>query len=144
MTEDEMAGWHHWLDGHESEWTPGVGDGQGGLVCCDSWGRKECDMTEWLIWSELYHNYFHFSHSDGCVMILLGTFNLHFSEDWRCRVLFIFLLTIKITSFVQSPFRSIAYNISCLCYWNMLNKFWATWGLDSNKNLYLVMPGLGH
>ena len=41
MTEDEMAGWHHWLDGHEFGWTPGVGDGQGGLACCDSWGRKE-------------------------------------------------------------------------------------------------------
>ena len=40
MTEDEMAGWHHRLDGHEFEWTPGVGDGQGGLVCCDSWGRR--------------------------------------------------------------------------------------------------------
>jgi len=40
---DEMAGWHHWLDGRESEWTPGVGDGQGGLACCDSWGRKESD-----------------------------------------------------------------------------------------------------
>ena len=39
-TEDEMAGWHHPLDGHEFEWTPGVGDGQGGLVCCDSWGRR--------------------------------------------------------------------------------------------------------
>ena len=51
-TEDEMAGWHHWLDGRESEWTPGVGDGQGGLACCDSWGRKESDTTEWLIWSD--------------------------------------------------------------------------------------------
>ena len=40
MTEDEMAGWHHWLDERESEWTPGVGDGQGGLACCDSWGRR--------------------------------------------------------------------------------------------------------
>ena len=39
-TEDEMAGWHHWLDGRESEWTPGVGDGQGGLACCDSWGLR--------------------------------------------------------------------------------------------------------
>ena len=39
-TEDEMAGWHHWLDGRESEWTPGAGDGQGGLVCCNSWGHK--------------------------------------------------------------------------------------------------------
>ena len=49
-TEDEMAGSHHWLDGLESGWTPGVGDGQGGLVCCDSWGRKESDMTEQLNW----------------------------------------------------------------------------------------------
>ena len=45
-TEDEMAGWHHRLDGHEFEWTPGVGDGQGGLACCDSWGRKESDTTK--------------------------------------------------------------------------------------------------
>ena len=45
-TEDEMAGWHHRLDGRELEYTPGVGDGQGGLVCCDSWGRKESDTTE--------------------------------------------------------------------------------------------------
>ena len=52
-TEDEMAGWHHWLDGHESEWTPGVGDGQGGLACCNSWGRKESDTTERLNWTEL-------------------------------------------------------------------------------------------
>ena len=52
-TEDEMAGWHHWLDGHESEWTPGVRDGQGCLACCDSWGHKESDTTEQLIWSDL-------------------------------------------------------------------------------------------
>ena len=52
-TEDEMAGWHHWLDGRESEWTPGVGDGQGGLACCDSWGHKESDTTERLNWTEL-------------------------------------------------------------------------------------------
>ena len=47
-TEDEMAGWHHGLNGRESEWIPGVGDRQGGLACCDSWGRKESDMTERL------------------------------------------------------------------------------------------------
>ena len=51
-TEDEMAGWYHWLDGHEFGWTPGVGDGQGGLVCCSSWGHKESDMTERLSWTE--------------------------------------------------------------------------------------------
>ena len=49
-TEDKMAGWHHRLNGHEFEWTPGVGDGQGGLACCDSWGRKE---STWLNWTEL-------------------------------------------------------------------------------------------
>ena len=50
---DEMARWHHRLDGRESEWTPGVGDGQGGLVRCNSWGHKESDMTERLNWTEL-------------------------------------------------------------------------------------------
>ena len=52
MTEDEMSGWHHRLNGYESEWTPGVGDGQGGLACCNSWGRKESDTTEQLNWTE--------------------------------------------------------------------------------------------
>ena len=52
-TEDEMAGWHHQLNGHEFEWTPGVGDGQGGLACCNSWGHKELDTTERLNWTEV-------------------------------------------------------------------------------------------
>ena len=52
-TEDEMARWYHWLNGRESEWTPGVGDGQGCLACCDSWGHKESDTTERLNWTEL-------------------------------------------------------------------------------------------
>ena len=51
MTEDETVGWHHWLNGHGFGWTPGVGDGQGGLAC---WSPcKESDMTEWLNWTEL-------------------------------------------------------------------------------------------
>ena len=63
-TEDEMAGWHHWLDGRESEWTLGVGDGQGGLACCDSWGHSVghdwatepnlITMSMWNIWGILY------------------------------------------------------------------------------------------
>ena len=48
MTEDEMAGWHHRLDGRDFGQTPGVGDGQGGLACYDSWGHKELDTTERL------------------------------------------------------------------------------------------------
>ena len=52
-TEDEMAWWHHWLDGCDFEWTPVVGDGPGGLACCDSWGYKESHTTERLNWTEL-------------------------------------------------------------------------------------------
>ena len=57
--EDEMAGWHHWLDGCESGWTPGDGDGQGGLACCNSWGRKGSDTTEQLNWTELLVCYYY-------------------------------------------------------------------------------------
>ena len=76
-TKDEMAGWHHWLDGHEFEWTPGVGDGQGGLACCNSWGCKESDTTEQLNWTELnvpwyIHTFFIHSSVDGH----LGCFNV--------------------------------------------------------------------
>ena len=56
-TEGEMAGWHHRLDGHEFGWTPGVGDGQGGLACCGSWGCKQSDTTEQLKWTELTPSY---------------------------------------------------------------------------------------
>ena len=52
-TEDELVGWHHRRDGHVIGWTPGVGDGQGGLACCSPWCGKESDTTEWLNWTEL-------------------------------------------------------------------------------------------
>ena len=51
-TEDEMVGWHHWLNGHEFEQTLGVGDGQGSLGCCSPWSRKESDTTERLNWTK--------------------------------------------------------------------------------------------
>ena len=53
-TEDEMVGWHHWLNGHEFEQAPGVGDGQGSLTCCSPWDHKASDMTEWLNWTEMH------------------------------------------------------------------------------------------
>ena len=56
MTEDEMVGWHHRLDGHEFEQAPGVGDGQGGLACCSPWGCKELDTTERLNWTQSGYN----------------------------------------------------------------------------------------
>ena len=55
MTEDDMVGWHHRLNGHEFEYTPGVGDGQWVLACCSPWGCKESDMTKQLNWTEQYH-----------------------------------------------------------------------------------------
>ena len=57
-TEDEMVGWHHRLNGHGFGWTTGVGDGQGGLACCDSWGRTESDMTERLNWLTISWRFF--------------------------------------------------------------------------------------
>ena len=70
MTEDEMAGWHHRVNGHEFGWTPGVGDGQGGLACCDSWGCKESDTTERLNWQPLSKFLFLLSPN-------LSLFNIH-------------------------------------------------------------------
>ena len=61
--EDEMAGWHHWHNGHGFGWTPGVGDGQGGLPCCSSGGCKELDMTEQLNWTQLN------STDDRCILV---------------------------------------------------------------------------
>ena len=85
-TEDEMAGWHHWLDGHEFEWTPGDGDGQGGLVCCYSWGCKELDMTERLNSTDqctdnvfLYFNAFPIvSNTNNCILYFLLLFFFFF------------------------------------------------------------------
>ena len=59
ITEDEMVGWYHQLSGNGCGWTPGVGDGQGGLVCCSSWGCKESDTTERLNWTETFYFWYY-------------------------------------------------------------------------------------
>ena len=74
MTEDEIAGWHHQLDAHEFGWTPGVGDGQGGLACCESWGHKESATTEQLNWTEgileyLHYKSFTFVKQRSCIIV---------------------------------------------------------------------------
>ena len=75
-TEDEMVGWHHPLNGHELEYTLGVGDGQGSLVCCSRWGLKESDKSEWLIWTELSYSSFGGQVSGGTKTLIL----LHITE----------------------------------------------------------------
>ena len=77
MTEDEMVGWHHWLNGHEFEQAPGDSEGQGSLACCSPWGLQESDMTEWLNWTET--DLFIFSSFDIWMYILLFFFFLHIS-----------------------------------------------------------------
>ena len=72
MTEDEMVGWHHQFDGYEFEWTPGVSDGQGGLVCCSPWCYKELDTTERLNWTELSSTELSFSGSSRVFSPLLS------------------------------------------------------------------------
>ena len=75
-TKDEMVGWHHQLNGHRFGWTPGVGDGQGGLACCSSWGCKELDTTERLNWTELSTNLLNiqtYSKRENCLFNILET-----------------------------------------------------------------------
>ena len=87
-TEDEMAVWHHGLDGHESEWTPGVGDGQGILVCCSPWGCKELDRTEQLNWTELNWT------EQGINVIEAGEVsqNQHVAKPQHSNILIVFFL----------------------------------------------------
>ena len=87
-TEDEMDGWHHWLDGHESEWTPGVGDGQGGLACCSPWGCKELDTTEWLNWTD---DSSMFSFLRNLFSITAVAFSVSARSTWRFQSLHIFV-----------------------------------------------------
>ena len=85
-TEDEMAGWHHQCERREFEWTPGVGDGQGGLTCCDSWGHKESDMTERLNCTDAYLPSFLWSKSKfltRALKHLLLTGLLKMGKLWR-------------------------------------------------------------
>ena len=87
MLEDEMVRRHHWFDGHEFEEAPGVGDGQGSLVCCSSWGHKESDMTEQLDWTEL---------SVFKLIRLLSL--LLFKSLVRCIICKLFLLVLSLSS----------------------------------------------
>ena len=77
MTEDEMVGWRHRLDGHELEWTPGIGDGHGGLACCSPWSCKESDTTERLNWTELIDQW---KRSESSERIVSSTNNARTTE----------------------------------------------------------------
>ena len=80
MTEDEMVGWHHRLDGREFEQASGVGDGQGSLVCCGPWGHKESDTTECLNWVPEYYPRTHYVSDIGNIILSWKTLPLTLTE----------------------------------------------------------------
>ena len=80
MTEDEMVGWHHQLDGHEFEWTPGVGDGKGGLACCDPWACIGSDMTEQLNWTEDIYRFSKYLQGKGKIITFSGETQLRLPQ----------------------------------------------------------------
>ena len=92
-TEDEMVGWHHRLDGHEFEQALGVGDGQGRLECCSPWSYNECDLTEWLNWTDDQWSWAAFPVPAGHLCVFLGEMSIQ----------------------VFGPFLNCA--VCCLCYW---------------------------
>ena len=123
-----MAGWHHWLD--ESEWSPGVGDEQGGLACWDSWGRKESDTTEWLIWSDLIEMLWYLIVVSVWISLTGNVLNVFSSVCYlysvRSELLFwylflIFFLDLSVVSFFLSFFFAIFFcklflYIPCNCF----------------------------
>ena len=84
MTEDETVGWYCRFNGHEFEWTPEVGDGQGGLACCSSWGRKSV-TTEWLKWSELNWGLNVLGRKEEKNFFLNSSFKKDLEDEWDLR-----------------------------------------------------------
>ena len=125
MTEDEMAGWHHRLDGRESEWTLGVGDGQGGLAGSNSWGRKESVTTEWLNWTEHVYrmkvNYHHISrieYTNRCLLKFVYESHCNYCEVFE--IIMILRLMLWKLLYVSSVFHSFSHStnicwVSSLC-----------------------------
>ena len=95
-TEDDMVGWHPWLNGHGFRWTPGVGDGQRGLACCGSWGRKESDTTERL----------------NCTMLCWFLWYNSVNQLY----VYIYSLLIKSSSHPLLPSLQVITELSSLCY----------------------------
>ena len=104
-----MVGWHHWLNGHGFRWTPGVGDGQGGLACCGSQSCKESDTTEWLNWTELKILFSKRMVIQSQYLIvlelILNTVLFVWHVDKKCKWLSVFVSTLKqnFQSFFKSP-----------------------------------------
>ena len=99
MTEDEMIGWRHWPNGHEFEYTSGVGDGQGSLVCCILWGHKKLDTTEWLTWTELKNVKNSFNNCSDCSHTKIMVFHGRHGAGAMCTLFLLLQIFVQILSF---------------------------------------------
>jgi len=102
-TEDEMAGWYHWLDGRDSGWTPGVVDGQGGLACCNSWGRKELDTSEQLNSTELDLSWFFFQGASVFIILWLQSPSMVILEPKKIKSVTVYIVSPSICHEVMGP-----------------------------------------
>ena len=122
MTEDEMVGWHHRLNGHGFGWTLGVGDGQGGLACCSSWGCKESDTTERLNWTEPAENQY-FSGTKLLKVSIVSELNVCQWCSYKIWLSFSLLTNELDNRFVYSAFGDVTSRCFCLFFcWNF---YWA-------------------
>ena len=125
-TEDEMAGWHHWLNGHEFGWTLGIGDGQGGLACCGPRGRKESDITERLNWTDSYFTML-------CLFLLYSRLN----QFYVC----IHPLFFRFPS--HSGHHRALSKVPCAIWWVLISYLFCTWYQQCiyvNPNLPIYSP----
>ena len=128
-----MAWWHHWLDERESGWTPGVGDGQGGLACCDSWGRKESDMTErlnWLNWHIRKHKYLIKAIMKDATFILI--------RELQIKATKIHFTTIRFSDYKIWQYARLK-NIKILGEWNLVLPVCKTWKI---VHVYMLCPAV--
>ena len=117
-TEDEMVGWHHWLDGNGFEWALGVGDGQGSLACCSPGGRKELDTTEWLNGTEdckhhyqhhlhqLHHCHHHHSRQHHVIIINITSSCCYYFHHYHHHPITFNIISLITTSLSSSPWSS--------------------------------------
>ena len=139
MTEDEMARWHHWFDGRESQWTPGVGDGQGGLACCDScWSQRVGhDWATDLIWSDLMEKLQLASHlMMKCLIVVVQSLShsvLQCSAFFMAQLLLSYMMTRKT---IALTIRASVGKVLSLLF-NMLSRF-VTVFLPRSKHLLML------
>ena len=155
--EDEMAGWHHRLNGWEFGWTLGDGDGQGGLACCDSWGRKESDMTKGLFMKHQFSSPFQFHSPGTAIFIIIGVTHktlrsMHISLSTLDSMCFLYmkdkLYSLKLPSllflpifdklFLNSPIGYL-YTLNCLfkspVLVNFQHRLLTSWQLDKGVTI---------